>query len=93
MATGCALPLRSSLTLTNNALIVRTATHTHKISLQQVTHVSVGQFGIYISTSDGRKILSQVAARPGRFSQFYPPRAIVIVDAINNAIQSHHQKR
>jgi len=67
-ATWSALQLRSSLTLTGNTLIVRTATKTHRIPFQQVTYVSAGAYGIYIRTSDGLRIKSLVAEN-SRWSQ------------------------
>jgi len=90
-ATWSALQLRSSLTLTGSALIVRTATKTHEIPFQQVAGVSSGAYGIYIRTSDDRQITSLVAEN-SRWSQRFglQTRASVIVDAINTAIRAGH---
>src|SRR5262249_3406183 len=90
-AAWSALQLRSSLTLTGRALVVRTATKTHEIPFQQVADVSSGAYGIYIRTSDGRQITSLVAEN-SRWSQRFglQTRASAIVDAINAAVRADH---
>ena len=91
LVTWSALQLRSSLTVTNNVLIVRTAWQTYKIPCQQITRVHAGVNGIYITTSDGRQITSQVAADSDWSRRFgLQAKATVMVDAINNAIRPHY---
>lgn len=91
LVTWSALQLRSSLTVTNNVLIVRTAWQTYKIPCQQITRVDAGVNGIYITTSDGRRIKSQVAADSDWSRRFgLKTKATVMVDAINNAIRPHY---
>jgi hypothetical protein len=77
--------------LTGNTLIVRTATKTHKIPFQQIGYVFAGVYGIYIWTSDGRKITSLVADN-SRWSQRFglKTKASGIADVINTAIRADH---
>ena len=90
LVTWSALQLRSSLTVTDNVLIVRTAWQTYKIPCQQITRVDAGTNGIYITTSDGRRITSQVAADSDWSRRFgLKTKATVMVDAINNAIRTN----
>jgi hypothetical protein len=91
VATWSALQLRSSLRVTNSALIVRTATKVYEIPLQQLTRVSGGYGGIYIHTSDGRRITSQVAGTSmWSDGSGLETRASRIAEAINDARQAAH---